>query len=604
MKRLNILQSLLVLFVFSFIIRGLVPSAAEGAVPQLINFQGVLKDGSGNPVADGNYSVTFTVYDAAAGGNAFWAETTSVTTTNGLFTVLLGSTNPVPDSVFHDTTRFLGVKVGADPEMTPRQQFSSVGYGYVSSQWNQASFNRLYRLGGFVGIGTDNPVQTLHVSLNGTNTAILVEDPTARARFGLLSPWNNEFGFKSAAALQIGTISDNSFSDFSEKMRITPSGNVGIGTASPTAKLHIGGTAGVDGIKFPDGTLQTTAASGGGGWTDDGAVVRLTTTGDNVGIGTTTPNVGLEVAKFSPAQIAAHQTGAVDFGRIAGLVLANGPTFLGINDRTYLLNNLGLFGGSADFSLQYWDGASLSERLRVNSIGNVGIGTAAPSKKLDVVGSIKTSDTLFASNVSSNSPLQLQTAGTTRMYINDATGNVGIGASIPEQKLAVFAGSVASGQMAICVVGDLSTGNEFSSHINMTTLSPDNPVRLAFSNGTSAGQPIPGSAIAMIEGRRYSSGGGGYLAFQTRAIGDQAMLERVRIDSSGNVGIGTINPGFSALLELSSTTKGFVLPRMTKTQRDAIAFPVAGMMIYQTDNTPGLRVYNGTNWMRFTETAD
>ena len=40
-------------------------------------------------------------------------------------------------------------------------------------------------------------------------------------------------------------------------------GNVGIGTASPTAKLHIGGTAGTDGIRFPDGTIQTTAASAG-----------------------------------------------------------------------------------------------------------------------------------------------------------------------------------------------------------------------------------------------------------------------------------------------------------------------------------------------------
>jgi microcystin-dependent protein len=46
---------------------------------------------------------------------------------------------------------------------------------------------------------------------------------------------------------------------------------IGIGMASPTAKLQIGGTAGVDGIKFPDGTLQTTAASGGG--TPSGSVI-------------------------------------------------------------------------------------------------------------------------------------------------------------------------------------------------------------------------------------------------------------------------------------------------------------------------------------------
>lgn len=60
----------------------------------------------------------------------------------------------------------------------------------------------------------------------------------------------------------------------------------------------------------------------------------------------------------------------------------------------------------------------------------------------------------------------------------------------------------------------------------------------------------------------------------------------------------------SAQLEISSTTKGFLPPRMTKTQRDAISSPATGLVIYQTDNTPGLRCYNGTNWMRYTETAD
>ncbi|MGE5693282.1 MAG: hypothetical protein ACM3YF_05835, partial [Candidatus Zixiibacteriota bacterium] len=72
MKRLNVLWSLAVLFVFSQIAWGLVPSVAEGGIPQLINFQGILKDGSGNLVADGSYSITFTIYDAATGGNNLW----------------------------------------------------------------------------------------------------------------------------------------------------------------------------------------------------------------------------------------------------------------------------------------------------------------------------------------------------------------------------------------------------------------------------------------------------------------------------------------------------------------------------------------------------
>ena len=74
------------------------------------------------------------------------------------------------------------------------------------------------------------------------------------------------------------------------------------------------------------------------------------------------------------------------------------------------------------------------------------------------------------------------------------------------------------------------------------------------------------------------------------------------IDSTGRVGIGTLSP--SGILDISSTTMGVVLPRMTKTQRDAIASPVAGTVVYQTDNTPGLRAYNGTHWVRYTETVD
>ena len=72
----------------------------------------------------------------------------------------------------------------------------------------------------------------------------------------------------------------------------------------------------------------------------------------------------------------------------------------------------------------------------------------------------------------------------------------------------------------------------------------------------------------------------------------------------GQVGINNSTPDASAQLDVSSTTKGLLLPRLTKSQRDAITSPAAGLMVYQIDNTPGLRVYNGTNWVRYTEIAD
>lgn len=60
----------------------------------------------------------------------------------------------------------------------------------------------------------------------------------------------------------------------------------------------------------------------------------------------------------------------------------------------------------------------------------------------------------------------------------------------------------------------------------------------------------------------------------------------------------------ASVLDVKSTTSGMLPPRMTKTQRDAIVSPPNGSTIYQTDNTPGIRVWNGTNWMKYTETAD
>lgn len=71
-----------------------------------------------------------------------------------------------------------------------------------------------------------------------------------------------------------------------------------------------------------------------------------------------------------------------------------------------------------------------------------------------------------------------------------------------------------------------------------------------------------------------------------------------------NVAIGHSVPASSSLLDVSSTSRGVLIPRMTKAQRDLIPSPAIGLLIWQTDNTPGLRSYNGTNWMRYTETID
>lgn len=66
--------------------------------------------------------------------------------------------------------------------------------------------------------------------------------------------------------------------------------------------------------------------------------------------------------------------------------------------------------------------------------------------------------------------------------------------------------------------------------------------------------------------------------------------------ANGNVGIGTTSPNASAILDINSTTKGMLAPRMTKAQRDAIVTPATGLLIFQTNATPGLYIYSGTVW--------
>ncbi len=117
--------------------------------PGMINYQGQLNDNSGNPVPDGNYNVVFSIYNQLAGGLPVWAETTSVTVVNGIFTKTLGSTHAIARTIFEDDPTYLGIKVGTNAEMTPRARLVSVPYAIQANRADTASVS----LSGPVGNG-------------------------------------------------------------------------------------------------------------------------------------------------------------------------------------------------------------------------------------------------------------------------------------------------------------------------------------------------------------------------------------------------------------------------------------------------------------------
>src|SRR6516162_8516497 len=78
-----------------------------------------------------------------------------------------------------------------------------------------------------------------------------------------------------------------------------------------------------------------------------------------------------------------------------------------------------------------------------------------------------------------------------------------------------------------------------------------------------------------------------------------ALIVSVQISSSQSVTINTDGslPSTSAMLDVKSTTKGFLIPRMTMVQRNAIASPATGLLIFQTDVVPGFYYYSGSGWI-------
>ncbi len=68
------------------------------------------------------------------------------------------------------------------------------------------------------------------------------------------------------------------------------------------------------------------------------------------------------------------------------------------------------------------------------------------------------------------------------------------------------------------------------------------------------------------------------------------MAQSVAINTDGSAA------NSSAILDIKSTSKGLLIPRLTQTQRNAVATPATGLLIYQTDYTPGYYYYNGSTW--------
>jgi len=112
---------------------------SKRGIPYYMNYQGFLMDSVGAPVND-TVSMSFSIWNDSSAGNQLWNETQNVIVQDGLFSVILGSTNPIPDSIFKSgLSRWVQLQIEGQI-LSPRSEITSVGYAYKSIKADSAEY--------------------------------------------------------------------------------------------------------------------------------------------------------------------------------------------------------------------------------------------------------------------------------------------------------------------------------------------------------------------------------------------------------------------------------------------------------------------------------
>lgn|GEM_PF-791760 len=168
---------------------------ADAGTPQLVSYQGRLTDSDGEPVEDGNYDLTLSIWDALSTGNSKWSETQlAVPVKAGLFTIQLGAVNPLPDSVFDGDLRYLEVSVNGQA-LSPRTQFTSVGFANRIASVDGAAGGQIS--GELQIVGSDEPLEGTGISILGESESpalTMTVDEFDRPVISLFDPVDSKGG--------------------------------------------------------------------------------------------------------------------------------------------------------------------------------------------------------------------------------------------------------------------------------------------------------------------------------------------------------------------------------------------------------------------------
>jgi hypothetical protein len=172
-----------------------------------------------------------------------------------------------------------------------------------------------------------------------------------------------------------------------------------------------------------------------------------------------------------------------------------------------------------------------------------------------------------------------------------------------------FYGNIPSGTNRWNLYMAGTAANYMAGSLGIGTTSIDTTVKLHLLNSTTGYVGLRLEAVGTYAGSDWTlyassnpfSSSNDFLGFYNNSTTDSATVGyKAIITKFGTLSLGTVTPNDSAKVQIDSTTQGVLLPRMTATQRAAIASPAEGLIVVQTDGTQGLYLYIGAAWHAIT----
>lgn len=534
--------------------------------PRVLSFQGRLTDASDNPISTST-QIKFSIYNSetASGSAQLWEETQSITPdTDGLFSTMLGKTSAISQSLFATSSSlWLGITVGSDSELIPRQQLATVAYAS-----NAETLQGLLPITQS-GAGTTNVVLALDSS--GNLTIGGTAKPTFQASGGQ---------FKLSGQPLVLSTNTGSNGD----IQLAPDGSGKIDAQKPLINTGSTNPSGITGAVEVNDLFAIHATSSAQAVLN----VNQTSTGNLI-----------SASQNGTARFIIKNKGGAFFEGDVGLNVQSPAARLDVGGDASASGNLTLYGGSRGIQTTSNNsltiGGSSTGNIFIlprNGSGFLGIGTSSPNNLLEVL-STSSPQVRFAYNTSNYTTVSVSSAGSTTIDANGSSAGFTFSDAVTASNgLTLTTGALSltgtSGSIALTGFGTTSltstttTGNIITladSSFAVADSATGNLINLTFTNGSAN---TSGTAITTglnIAGTNSAAGSGGTM--DTYAIRVQDIAGTAGAGTQNNYGIRIGNQGQAS----TETSYGIYIDSQTGST-NSYAAVFAGGNIGIGDTTP------------------